>query len=80
MVVGFKTIQFFVNIIIFVLVTHYKFSENHHGGPQRGCSVVNFLISLVLTFGVNHQGLVVGENFAARMYAVPEIKNPSHLN
>jgi len=33
-----------------------------------------FLISLVLTFGVNHQDLVVGEKGALRVYAIPEIK------
>ena len=33
-----------------------------------------FLISLVLTFGVNHQDLVVGENDAARVYTIPEIR------
>ena len=33
-----------------------------------------FLTSLVLTFGVNHQNLVVGENVSARVYAIPEIK------
>ena len=31
-------------------------------------SVVNFSISLLLTFGVNHQNLVVGDNVAARGY------------
>ena len=33
-----------------------------------------FLISLVLTFAVNHQDLVVGENVVARVYLIPEIK------
>ena len=32
------------------------------------------LISLVLTFGVNHQDLVVGENDAARVYPIPEMR------
>jgi len=42
-------------------------------GPKE-YSIVNFLISLVLMFGVNHQNLVVGKNVAARVYAIPEIK------
>jgi len=33
-----------------------------------------FLISLVLTFGVSHQDLVVVENVATRVYVIPEIK------
>ena len=41
---------------------------------------LSFLISLVLTFGVNHQDLVVVENFAARVYANPNIKEPSNLH
>ena len=41
---------------------------------RKGYSIVNLLISLVLTLGVNHQDLVVGENVAARVYANPEIK------
>ena len=40
---------------------------------RTGYSIV-ILISLVLTCGVNHQGLVVGDNVAARVYVVPEIK------
>ena len=42
-------------------------------GPQ-GLFNCYFLISLVLTFGVNHQDLVVGENDAARVYPIPEIR------
>ena len=42
-------------------------------GP-KGVFKCYFLISLVLTFGVNHQDLVVGENDAARVYAFPEIR------
>ena len=39
-----------------------------------------FFISLVLRFSVNNQDLVVGENVAARVHAVLEIKNPSNLH
>jgi len=48
-------------------------------GPKE---VLNcyFLISLVLTFGVNHQDLVVGENVEARVHLIPEIKNPPNLH
>ena len=42
-------------------------------GP-KGVFSYYFLISLVLTFGVNDQDLVVGENDAARVYAIPEIR------
>ena len=41
------------------------------GGPK---GVFSFLIDLLLTFGVNHKYLATGENVAARVYAVPEIK------
>ena len=34
--------------------------------------MVIFFKKLVLTFGVNHQDLVVGENNAARVYPIPE--------
>ena len=40
-------------------------------GPE-GLFNCYFVISLVLTFGVNHQDLVVGENDAARVYLIPE--------
>ena len=42
-------------------------------GPKR---VINcyFKINLVLTFVVNHQDLVVGENDAGRVYPIPEIR------
>ena len=49
------------------------FSENHHSGP-KGVFNCYFLISFVLTFGVNHQDLVVGENDAARVNPNPEIR------
>ena len=39
-----------------------------------------FKIKLVLTFGVNRQDLVVGENVAARVYAIPRDKNPSNIH
>jgi len=42
-------------------------------GP-KGVFKCYFLISLVLTFGVNEQDLVVGENVAARVYPTPEIR------
>ena len=42
-------------------------------GPKGGFNCY-FVISLVLTFGVNYQDLDVGENAAAKVYAVPEIK------
>jgi len=35
-----------------------------------------FVVSLVMTFGVNHHDLVVEENVAARVYAIPEIIIP----
>ena len=40
---------------------------------QNGIQLL-FLIRLMLTFVVNHQDLVVWENFTARLYANPEIK------
>ena len=39
-----------------------------------GYSVVNFLISLLLSFGVNRQDTVVGENVTARGYTIQLIK------
>jgi len=39
-----------------------------------------FLISLMLTISVSHQDLVVGENVEARVYAIPEIKNPPNFH
>ena len=45
-------------------------------GPKE-CSIVNFLNSFVLTLGVNHQDLVVAENYAARVYPIPEIRSHS---
>ena len=36
----------------------------------NGYSVVNFSVNLLLTFGVNYQHLVVGENVAARGYTI----------
>jgi len=42
-------------------------------GP-KGVFNCYFLINLVLTFGVNHQDLVVKENDAARVYPILEIR------
>ena len=39
----------------------------------KGVFKCYFFIKLVLTFGVYHQDLVVGENDAARVYAILEI-------
>jgi len=33
----------------------------------------------MLTIGVNHKDLVVGENVAAKVYAIPGIKNPIYI-
>ena len=41
---------------------------------RKWYSVVNFSYSLLLTFSVNQQDLVVGENVAARRYTIPLIK------
>ena len=41
---------------------------------RKWYSVVNFSYSLLLTFSVNQQDLVVGENVAARGYTIPLIK------
>ena len=38
----------------------------------KGCSIVK----LFNWFAVNHQGLVVGENVAAKEYIIPVINNP----
>ena len=40
----------------------------------KGVFNCNVLTSLVLTFFVNHQDLVVGKNDATRVYQIPEIK------
>ena len=46
----------------------------------KGYSILSFLISWVLTFGVNHQDLVVGENVATKGYTIPVINNLSSLH
>ena len=66
------------NINTSVLITGHQFSENHHGEPKRGVRLL-FFTSLVLTFGVRHQYLVVGENVAARGYIILVINNQSNL-
>ena len=42
---------------------------------KGGYLIVNFSISLLLTFGVNYHGPVVGENVAAIEYTVTLIKS-----
>ena len=50
-------------------------------GPySNGYLIVNFIISFVLPFGVNHQDFVVGENFSARVYTIPVINNSLNLH
>ena len=39
---------------------------------SKGYSIVVFYFKMVLTFGVNHKDFVVGENDAARVYAIPD--------
>ena len=55
--------EFCSNINTLVLITRYQFSQNYHGGIL-GVLSCYFLISLLLTFGVHHQDLVVRENVA----------------
>ena len=60
---------FQTNINIQVLITRHQFSEKYHFGPKNVIQLLFFN-----QFGVNHQDLVVGENDAARVYVIPEIK------
>ena len=47
---------------------------------RKGVFNDDFLISLMLDFGVNHQDLFSEENTSARVYASVEIKNLSNLH
>ena len=60
-----------IKINLKVLITRQQFSENYHGGPKGGFQSLFFKNKLVLTIGVNHQYLVVGENDATRVYLIP---------